>query len=211
MGTISKEIGVRNVEITTQMIKELRQTTGAGVLDCRKTLEECGGDFEAASQLLREKGLAAVAERSERVASEGLIEAYIHPGNRVGVLLELNCETDFVARTDDFRMLAHDLTLHIAFAAPLYVSREQVPEGILEAERRTYRAEALEEGKPENIIDRIVEGKVEKFYRQTCLLEQQFVKDDAKTIQDLIADAAAKLGENIILRRFIRYERGEDL
>jgi len=199
------------VEITTQMVKDLRQATGAGVLDCRKTLEECGGDFESASQLLREKGLAAVAERSERVASEGLIEAYIHPGNRVGVLLELNCETDFVARTDDFKMLAHDLTLHIAFAAPHFVTREQVPEDALEAERRAYRAEALEEGKPENIVDRIVEGKVEKYFKQECLLEQQFVKDDAKTIQDLISDAAVKLGENIILRRFIRYERGEEL
>ncbi|NLE45962.1 MAG: elongation factor Ts [Chloroflexi bacterium] len=193
------------------MIKDLRQATGAGVLDCRKTLEDCGGDFGAATQLLREKGLAAVAERSERVASEGLIEAYVHPGSRVGVLLELNCETDFVARTDDFKSLAHDLTLHIAFAAPKYVDREQVPADVLEAERSAYRVEALEEGKPANIVDRIVEGKVEKFYKQVCLMEQPFVKDDAKTIQDLVSDVAAKLGENVILRRFIRYERGEDL
>ncbi len=199
------------MEITTAMVKELRQVTGAGVLDCRKALEACDGDFESAVASLREKGLAAVAKRADRQTSEGLLEAYVHPGSRVAVLLELNCETDFVARTDDFKTLAHDLALHIAFAAPRYLTREDVPEKVLEDERASYRAQALEEGKPEHIIDRIVEGRLEKFYRQVCLMGQPFVKDEDKTIQELITDAIAKLGENIVLRRFVRYEVGEEL
>jgi elongation factor Ts len=199
------------LEITTAMVKELREKTGAGVLDCRKALEAHEGDLEKAVAYLKEKGLAAVAEKSEREASEGMIEAYVHPGNRVAVMLELNCETDFVARTDDFKNLAHDLALHIAFAAPCYTTREQVPQEVVEGEKATYRTQALEEGKPENIVDRIVEGKLEKFYTQACILEQPFVKDEDKTIQDLINDAIAKLGENIVLRRFARYELGEDL
>jgi elongation factor Ts len=199
------------LEITTAMVKELREATGAGVLDCRKALEAHEGDLERAVAYLKEKGLAAVAEKSEREASEGMIEAYIHPGNRVAVMLELNCETDFVARTDDFKNLAHDLALHIAFAAPCYTTREQVPQQVIESEKAAYRTQALEEGKPENIVDRIVEGKLDKFYKQACILEQPFVKDEDKAIQDLINDAIAKLGENIILRRFARYELGEDL
>jgi elongation factor Ts len=199
------------LEITTAMVKELRQATGAGVLDCRKALEAHEGDLEKATAYLKEKGLAAVAEKSEREASEGMIEAYVHPGNRVAVMLELNCETDFVARTDDFKNLAHELALHIAFAAPCYIAREGVSQEVVENEKTAYRAQALEEGKPENIVDRIVEGKLDKFYKQACILEQPFVKDEDKTIQDLINDAIAKLGENIILRRFTRYEVGEDL
>ena len=199
------------MEITTAMVKELREKTGAGVLDCRKALEAHEGDLEKAVAYLKEKGLAAVAEKSEREASEGMIEAYVHPGNRVAVMLELNCETDFVARTDDFKNLAHELALHIAFAAPCYTSREHVPQEVVESEKAAYRTEALEGGKPENIVDRIVEGKLEKFYKQACILEQPFVKDEDKTIQDLINDAIAKLGENIVLRRFERYELGEDL
>jgi len=195
--------------ITTAMIKELREATSAGVLDCRKALMESGGDFDKAVAILREKGLAAVAKRADRQASEGVIEAYVHPGNRVGVLLELNCETDFVARTDDFKSLAHELTLHVAFAAPRYLAREDVPADVLEQEKQVYRTQALEEGKPERIVDRIVDGRLEKFYRQVCLMEQPFVKDDEKTIEDLINDARAKLGENIVLRRFVRFERGE--
>jgi elongation factor Ts len=197
------------VEITTAMVKELRQETGAGVLDCRKTLEACDGDFEAAVASLREKGLAAAAERMDRQASEGRVEVYVHPGNRVAVMLELNCETDFVARTDDFKTLAHDLALHIAFAAPRYLTREDVPEDVIESERDSYRAQALEEGKPEHIVERIVEGKLAKFYDQVCLMGQPFVKDEDKTIQSLIDDTLAKLGEKIVLRRFVRYELGK--
>jgi elongation factor Ts len=199
------------LEITTAMVKELRQATGAGVLDCRKALEAHEGDLEKATAYLKEKGLAAVAEKSEREASEGMIEAYVHPGNRVAVMLELNCETDFVAKTNEFRQLAHDLALHIAFAAPCYTAREGVPQEVIESEKTAYRAQALEEGKPEKIIDRIVEGKLDKFYKDVCILEQPFVKDEDKTIQDLINDTIAKLGENIILRRFVRYELGEAL
>ena len=193
------------------MIKELRQAVGAGVLDCRNALEVCEGDFDKALAYLREKGLAAVAEKSSREASDGVIEAYLHPGSRVAVMLELNCETDFVARTEDFKSLAHNLALHIAFAAPRYLTRENVAEAEIESERATYRTEALEEGKPEHIVDRIVEGRLEKFYQQACLMEQPFVKDEDQTIERLITDAIAKLGENIVLRRFVRYEVGESL
>jgi len=199
------------LEITAAMVKELRQATGAGVLDCRKALESSAGDFESAVAYLREKGLAAAAKRTGRQASEGVVEAYVHPGSRVAVLLELNCETDFVARTDDFKALAHDLALHIAFATPRYLTREDVPEEVIERERAIYRAQALEEGKPEHIVDRIVEGRLAKFYQQVCLMEQPFVKDEDKTVQDLITEATARLGENIVLRRFARYEVGEGL
>jgi elongation factor Ts len=199
------------LEITAAMVKELRQATGAGVLDCRKALEARAGDFEGAVAYLREKGLAAAAKRIDNLASEGCVEAYIHPGSRIAVLLELNCETDFVARTDDFKALAHDLALHIAFAAPRYLTREDVPEGIVEHERATYRAQALEEGKPEHVVDRIVEGRLEKFYQQVCLMGQPFVKDEDKTVQDLITEAITKFGENVVLRRFARYEVGENL
>jgi elongation factor Ts len=199
------------LEITTAMIKALREETGAGVLDCRKALVDCDGDVEAAITILREKGLAAAAERADRQASEGLIEVYAHPGNRVAVMLELNCETDFVANTDEFRRLAHDLALHIAFAAPIYLTREDIPEETTERKRADYRIEALEEGKPERIVDRIVEGKLNKFYDQVCLMGQPFVKDEDRIIKDLIDDVRAKLGEKIVLRRFVRYELGQDL
>jgi len=203
--------GELNLEITDAMVKELRQATGAGVLDCRNALEACAGDFERAVANLREKGLAAAAKRMGRQASDGVVEAYVHPGSRIAVLLELNCETDFVARTDDFKALAHDLVLHIAFAAPRYFTREDMLEEVIECERAIYRARALEEGKPDRIVDRIVEGRLEKFYRQVCLMEQPFVKDEDKTVRDLITDAIAKFGENIVLRRFVRYEVGEEL
>jgi elongation factor Ts len=199
------------LEITTAMVKELRQATGAGVLDCRKALEASAGDFESAVVALREKGLAAAAKRAGRQASDGRVEAYVHPGNRIAVLLELNCETDFVARTDDFKTLTHDLALHIAFAAPRYITREDVPGEVVERERAVYRAQALEEGKPERIVDRIIEGRLGKFYQQVCLMEQTFVKDEEKTIQELISDAIAKLGENVVMRRFVRYQLGEGL
>ena len=199
------------MDITAEMVKELRQATGAGVLDCRKALESCEGNFEDASTLLREKGLAAAAKRAGRETTEGVIEAYVHPGNRVVVMLELNCESDFVARTDDFKELAHDLALHIAFSAPRYFTREEVPEDVIEAERDLFRAQALEEGKPEKVVDRIIDGRMEKFFQDTCLMEQPFVKDEDRTIEMLITDGIAKLGENIVLRRFVRYELGESL
>jgi elongation factor Ts len=193
------------------MVKELREETGAGILDCRNALVAHDGDFEAAAESLREKGLAEAAKRADREALEGLVEAYLHPGSRVGVMLELNCETDFVARTDDFQTLAHDLALHIAFASPRYLSVEDVPEDVVEHERAQFRAQALEEGKPESIVDRIVEGKLNKYFDTVCLMRQPFVKDEDKTVRDLIDDALAKLGENVRLRRFVRYELGEEL
>jgi elongation factor Ts len=199
------------LEITANMVKELRDATGAGVLDCRQALESCSGDFDAAVAYLREKGLAEAAKRSDRAASEGVIEVYLHPGSRIGVMLELNCETDFVARTPEFQGLAHDLALHIAFAAPRYVRREQVPESVIEAERAIYRAQALQEGKPERILDRIVDGKLEKFYSKVCLLEQPFVKDEEQTVEAVLKDQIARLGENIVIRRFVRYQLGESL
>lgn len=199
------------MEITTAMVKELREATGAGVLDCRKALEATGGDFEAAVAYLREKGLAEAAKKKDRLAKEGVIEAYVHPGSRVGVILELNCETDFVARTEEFRRLAHDLALHIAFAAPRYLSRDQVPGEVVEEERRIYRTQALEEGKPETVVDRIVQGKLEKFYQSVCLLEQPFVKDEDRTVEQILKEYTALLGENIVVRRFVRYELGEGM
>jgi elongation factor Ts len=195
------------LEITTAMVKDLRQVTGAGVLDCRRALEESGGDFEEAAASLREKGLIEAAKRSDRVASEGVIETYSHLGSRVGVMLELNCETDFVARTPDFQTLAHDLALHIAFAAPRHVGREHVPAETIETESATYRAEA--EGKPEHIAERIVSGKLEKFYQSVCLLEQPFVKDEDRAVGEVIKDVVARVGENITVSRFVRYELGE--
>lgn len=199
------------MEITTAMVKELREATGAGVLDCRKALETTGGDFDAAVAYLREKGLAEAAKKVDRAAREGVIEAYIHHGNRVGVILELNCETDFVARTGEFRALAHDLALHIAFANPRYLSRDRVPAEVVEEERRIYRTQALEEGKPENEVDRIVQGKLEKFYQSVCLMEQAFIKDEDRTVEQVLKEHTALLGENIVVRRFVRYELGESI
>jgi len=199
------------LEITTAMVKELREATGAGVLDCRKALETTGGDFDAAVAYLREKGLAEAAKKVDRAAREGVIEAYVHHGSRVGVILELNCETDFVARTGEFRNLAHELALHIAFASPRYLSRDRVPAEVVEEERRIYRTQALEEGKPENVVDRIVQGKLEKFFQSVCLLEQPFVKDEDRTVEQILKEHTALLGENIVIRRFVRYELGEEI
>lgn len=199
------------MKITVEMVKELREETSAGVLDCRQALETCDGDFEKAVVHLREKGLAAVAKRTKREASEGLIEAYVHPGSQVAVMLELDCETDFVARTDDFKGLAHNLALHIAFGAPGYFTREDIPDEAIESERAIYRAQALEEGKPERIIERIVEGRLKKFYTEACLLEQAFIRDDEYTIDDILKSAIAKMGENIVVRRFARFALGEEL
>lgn len=195
-------------DITVQMIKELREATGAGVLDCREALQETEGDMEQAVAYLREKGMAAAAKRSEREADEGLIGSYIHAGNRVGGMVEVNCETDFVARTDEFQELAHDLAMQVVAAKPLYLKREEVPSQVLEEERATYRAQMADSGKPDNIVDRIVEGKLQKFYEENCLLEQPFIKDPSVTVGELVRQKNALLGENIVVRRFARLEVG---
>jgi elongation factor Ts len=197
------------MDISASLVKQLREATGAGVLECRKALEEHGGDLEKATAYLKEKGLAKAAKKAERVAKEGRIEVYAHPGNRVAVLVEVNCETDFVAKTDDFKSLAHELALHIAFSAPRYVKFEDIPADVLEAQRTAFRAEAVTTGKPEAVLDRIVQGKLDKFYDEACLLRQPFVKDDKVKVGDLITQVIAKIGENIVVRRFARYELGE--
>ncbi len=199
------------MEITTAMVKELRQATAAGVLNCRKALEAADGDFDKAVDYLREKGLARAAKRVNREAKDGLVVSYIHGGGRIGVLLEINCETDFVARTEEFQTMVNDVAMQIAAMAPKYIKREDVPEAVLEHEKQLYRAQALEEGKPERVIDRIVEGRLKKFYKDTCLLEQDFIRDEDKTIDDLVKEQITKTGENMIVRRFARYELGESL
>jgi elongation factor Ts len=196
------------VDITVQMVKELREATGAGVLDCKEALQATGGDFEAAVAYLREKGMAAAAKRSEREADEGLIGAYVHAGNRVGGMVEVNCETDFVARTDEFQQLAHDLAMQVVAAKPTYLKREDVPSEVLEAEKAIYRAQMADSGKPDNIVERIVEGKLQKFYEENCLMEQPFIKDPSVTVGELVKQKNALLGENIVLRRFARLEIG---
>lgn len=197
------------MEITTSMIKDLREATAAGVLDCKKALEASGGDLEKAKVYLREKGLAAAAKKASRAAEEGLIEAYIHTGGRVGALIELNCETDFVARTEAFEGLAHDLALQVVAARPLYLAPEDIPPDVLEEEKNVYRVQARETGKPERIIERIVEGKLQKYYQEVCLMKQPFIKDDDLTVQDVLTEIIAKLGENIAVRRFVRFELGD--
>ena len=197
--------------VTTQMVKDLRQATGAGILDAKKALEEMGGDFQKAVDLLREKGLAKAAKKIGREAKEGLVELYAHPGNRVGVLLEINCETDFVARNEMFQQLAHDLALQIAAMSPRYISAENVSEADLTHEREVMRAQTIAEGKPLAVVDKIVAARLQKYYEETCLLEQPFVKDETRKIKDLLNATISQLGENIIVRRFVRYELGEAL
>jgi elongation factor Ts len=194
--------------ITAKMVQELRQITGAGVLDCKQALETTGGDFEEAAASLREKGKAAAAKRSEREAREGLIGSYVHAGSKVAALVEVNCETDFVARTDEFQELAHDLAMQVVAARPLYLKREDIPEAVLEQKKVEFCAEVQDSGKPAQVIDRIVEGKLAKFYEETCLMEQPFIKDTAITIKDLVHQRNALLGENVVVRRFVRFEVG---
>lgn len=198
------------MEITAQMVKELREATGASVLDCKKALEEHDGDVEKAKESLAEKGLAAAAKKAGREASEGVVETYQHTGGRVGVMVEVNCETDFVAATDQFQELAHNLALHIAFSNPQYVDVEDVPEAVVQAEKALYEKEARDEGKPDDVIQRIVDGKLDKFYSEVCLMQQPFVKDDELTVGRLVTQAIAELKENIVIRRFARFELGED-
>jgi elongation factor Ts len=199
------------VEISMAMVKELRERTQAGIMDCKRALQETNGDIDKAITLLREKGLAAAAKKAGRTANEGIVDAYIHAGGRIGVLIEVNCETDFVAKNETFRTLVRDLAMQVAASRPLYVSRDQVSESLLEEERAVYAATARNEGKPENIIERIVEGRIERFYKEICLLEQPFIKDPDRTVEDLIKETIATLGENISVRRFARYEMGEGL
>ncbi|MGO0122696.1 translation elongation factor Ts [Desulfothermobacter acidiphilus] len=198
-------------EISAKLVKELRERTGAGMMDCKKALMETEGDLEKALVYLREKGLAAAAKRAGRKASEGVVTAYIHPGNRVGVLVEVNCETDFVARTEDFQQFAHDIALQVAAAKPEYVAREDVPAEVLEREKEILRAQARNEGKPEQVIEKVVEGRVEKFFKERCLLEQPFIKNPEITVRELLNELIAKIGENIVVRRFTRYELGEGI
>lgn len=197
--------------ITAAMVKELRERTEAGMMDCKKALQETNGDMEAAVAYLREKGLAAAAKKAGRLASEGLVEAYIHGMGRIGVLVEVNCETDFVAKTDKFKELCHDIAMQIAATRPQYVSREEVPAEVIEQEKAILRAQALNEGKPEKIVDKMVEGRIEKYYKEVCLLEQPFIKDPDITVGDLVTQAIATIGENISVRRFVRFEMGEGL
>ncbi|MEJ2751433.1 MAG: translation elongation factor Ts [Chloroflexota bacterium] len=199
------------MEITTEMVKELRQVTGAGVLEAKKTLEASAGDFDKAVQIWREKGADRAAKRADRDANEGIIEVYSHPGNRVGVLLELNCETDFVARNEQFTDLAHNLVLQIAAMSPKYISIENVSDEDMETELSVLRAQAQAEGKPENIVEKIVIGRMNKYYEEVCLLEQPYIRDESFKIKDLISEAVRTTGENIQLRRFERYELGEAL
>ena len=195
--------------ITTEQIKQLREATGAGILDCRKALEQAGGDFDKALDYLREKGLATAAKRAGREASEGVVELYSHGNGRVGVMVEVNCETDFVARSEAFRTFAHEVALQIAASSPEYISEDQIPESVLEHEREIARSRAREEGKPGRIWDKIVEGRIEKFKDEVVLLRQPYIRDEEVTIEKLMMQNVAAIGENIIIRRFARWALGE--
>jgi elongation factor Ts len=196
------------VEITAAMVKDLRQATGSGVMDCRKALESTGGNFEQAAELLREKALATAAKKAERAANEGLIGNYVHMGSKVAALVEINCETDFVARTEDFQVLAKDLAMQVVATRPNWVRIEDIPADILQQERENYRLGLVDSNKPANLIDQIIEGKLAKFYEENCLLEQPFIRDESVKIKDLLTALIGRLGENIVVRRFARLEVG---
>ena len=195
-------------EISASAVKELREKTGAGMMDCKKALAESGGDFAKAEEYLRKKGLASAAKKAGRAATEGAVTSYVHLGGKIGVLVEVNCETDFAARNEAFQALTKDIAMHVAAAAPQYVRREEVPADVVAREMEIAKAQMREQKKPEAIIEKIAQGKVDKFYKEVCLLEQPFVKDDKKTIEDVVKDAIAKIGENIQVRRFTRYQLG---
>ena len=197
--------------ISAQDVKDLRERTGAGMMDCKKALTEADGDMEKAIDLLREKGLAAAAKKAGRIAAEGIVEAYIHGGGRIGVLVEVNCETDFVAKTDEFKAFCRDIAMQITAASPEYVRREEVPEHVLERERHIARQQAINDGKPEKILDKIVEGRIEKFYKEVCLMEQVYIKDNDLTVDKYLTSKIAKIGENISIRRFARFVVGEGI
>ena len=195
--------------IEGNLVKELRQRTGAGIMDCKKALEENGGDIEKAIEHLRKRGLAKAAKKTGRVTKEGLIGSYVHAGGKIGVLVEINCETDFVARTEEFKTLVKDTAMQIAASNPLYLDRNHVPAGVIEKEKDILRTQAADSGKPEKVIDRIVEGRLEKFFSEACLIDQPFIKNPDQTIQDMLNEAVSRIGENIAIRRFVRYQLGE--
>ncbi len=197
------------MEVNAIVVKELREKTGAGIMDCKKALTETGGNLELAVDYLRKKGLAAAAKRADRIAADGAVGAYVHPGGKIGVLVELNCETDFVARTAEFQTLLKDVAMQVAAANPRFVRREDVSPAEFEKEKAIYRQQALESGKPEKVVEKIVEGKMERFYSEVCLLEQPFIKDPDRKVADIVNDAGARLRENIQVRRFARYNLGE--
>ena len=197
--------------ITAAQVKELREATGVGMMECKKALTETNGDFEKAMEWLRKKGIASAEKKAGRVAAEGVVESYIHMGGKIGVMIEVNCETDFVAKTPEFKAFVRDIAMHIAAANPKYLNREEVPSEILDKEREILRAQALNEGKPEKIVDRMVEGRVEKYYKENCLVDQQFVKNPDMTITQFVNERIQTTGENIKIRRFVRYEMGEGL
>ena len=196
--------------ITAQMVQELRKKTNVGMMDCKKALTEADGDMEKAVEILRKRGIAKAEDRAGRAAEEGVIASYIHAGNKLGVMLEVNSETDFVARTDEFLAFSKDVSMHIAAAAPIVVNREELDQELVEREQRIFKEQALQEGKPEKVVDRIVEGRMEKYFQDVCLMEQAFVKDPDQTIKDLLDDLRAQSGENVTIRRFVRFVLGED-
>ncbi len=197
--------------ITASMVKELRTKSGVGMMDCKKALIESNGDFGKAIEYLRKKGMSAAAKRSSKAAKDGAVASYIHMGGKIGVMVEINCETDFVAKTDDFSVLAKDIAMHVAAANPRYLKPEDIPEDILEKEKDIYRSQALAEGKPEKILDRIIDGKLKKYYEDACLLEQKFVKDTDISVRTLVNNMITKTGENIVVRRFARFQLGEEI
>ena len=199
------------MDISIESVKDLRQRTGAGIVDCKTALNEAKGDLEAAIEYLRRKGLATAAKKAGRIATEGLVSSYIHAGGKIGVLVEINCETDFVARTEDFQNFVKNVAMQIAAANPQFIRREEIPADLLEKERRIYRTQALDSGKPEKVIDRIVEGKMERYYTEVCLLEQTYIKDSDQTVKDVLDGLISKIGENITIRRFARFQLGEGL
>lgn len=199
------------MQITSEIVKELREKTGAGMMDCKKALTQTDGSIEKAIEYLREKGLAAAAKKSSRVAAEGVVASYIHMGGKIGVLVEVNCETDFVAKNDMFQNFVKDITLHIAALNPLYLTAEDVPQDVIDKEKAIYKAQAMNEGKPENIAEKMVEGRLKKYFKDICLMEQPFVKDQDKSVNDAVKETIASIGENIKIRRFVRYQMGEGL
>ena len=199
------------MEISTELLKDLRQRTGAGVMDCKAALQEAKGDIEAAIDYLRRKGLATAAKKAGRIATEGLVASYIHAGGKMGVLVEINCETDFVARTEDFQTFVKNIAMHVAAANPQYIRREEIPAEVLEREKKIYQTQAQEGGKPEKVIDKIVEGKMERFYSEVCLLEQTYIRDSEMTVKEVLDGMIAKFGENMAIRRFTRFQLGEAL
>lgn len=199
------------MEIVASMVKELRGKTGAGIMDCKEALKEASGDTKKAIEILRKKGISSASKKAGRIPTEGIIASYIHPGEKIGVLVEINCETDFVARADEFQQFVRNIAMQIAASAPQYLRREDIPEELLEKEKEIYRIQAKESGKPEKIIEKIVNGKIEKFYSEACLLDQDYVREEKTSIKDLLTQTIAKIGENISIRRFVRFQLGEKL